>query len=636
MRILHLENNLGNAEAARRRILAAWPDAEIVLCGDASKLGLLLLRSADFDVVVSEDEGPARGGPASLELVKKLVPETPFILLTSRPDCDGAVRALCAGASECVFKDRMEMLAPAIGRAVARRMEALRARHLERQCLSLANMLRQTFDVVVAEDQGGRISFWNRAAEQLLGWTPGEASGLAITSYAAPGGAAGFEDAVRIAAESGEWSGELAFKAKDGRTVTLESRRSLVRGADGRPSGHLTVGRDLTGRRLLEDQLYRSQRLECVSSLAAGIAHDLNNVLTPIIMAMGQLKNELKEPGQVLLMETLERSANRGAGLVRQMLSFTHGSSSPARALSPAEAVREVVSLAKATFPTGIALVGEAPDGLWPVRAYETHLHQVLLNLALNARDAMPAGGRLRIAARNLAMRDVDARSIRHGRAGYFVEFSATDTGTGVRPEDRERIWEPFFTTKPDGKGTGLGLPTISGIAARYGGFVAMDSTPGGGSCFRVFLPAVFDGTASDETTEAAGAGSPPETVLVIDPSREVRDLTTAVLRRFGYNVAAAPDGIGGAAMVQKNPALYSIVVSDLRAQGLGGGRLGSALRRLNPEVRLVFTGSGASDEEAEEARALGAQIVVKPFQPQDLLYAVLSAARREEEAKAG
>ena len=122
-----------------------------------------------------------------LELVKKLVPETPFILLTSRPDCDGAVRALCAGASECVFKDRMEMLAPAIGRAVARRMEALRARHLERQCLSLANMLRQTFDVVVAEDQGGRISFWNRAAEQLLGWTPGEASGLAITSYAARG-----------------------------------------------------------------------------------------------------------------------------------------------------------------------------------------------------------------------------------------------------------------------------------------------------------------------------------------------------------------------------------------------------------------------------------------------------------------
>jgi PAS domain S-box-containing protein len=634
MRILHLEDNLSDAERARRQILAAWPEAEISLCGDTSKLGLLLLRSADFDAVVSETKVGGSDGFACLELVRKLSPETPFIFLTSTVDPEGAVRALCAGAADYVFKDRAEMFVPAINRVSVRREELLRARHMERQSAMQAQMLRQAMDIIIVEDQNGRINQWNLAAERALGWTQSEAVGKTLKSFADTGFAAALDEASRNAIEKGAWSGEFVLQSKNGQSVPLEIRRTLVRDHEGRPVAQLTVGRDLTERRRLEEQLFRSQRMECVSSMAAGTAHDLNNVLTPMIMALGLLKRELREPGQVRLMATLEKGAERGAALVRQLLSFMHGNSAPARVLNPADAIREIGAMVRATFPASIKLVEEAPEGLWPVKAQETHLHQMLLNLALNARDAMPDGGELGISARNAALSEDDARLISRGRAGKFVLFEVSDSGMGIRPEDRDRIWEPFFTTKPEGKGTGLGLPTVRGIIARYEGFAQMDSTLGGGTCFRLYLPAAIDGiTPEGDLKGAASDPSKDETVLVIDQSREVRELTTAVLRRYGYRSLAVADGLEGAALFKKDRDRFSVVIADLRAQGLGGGRLGEALRRINPDVRLVFTGSGASDEEAADVRRLGAQLLLKPFQPDELLYAVMAAMKQSERA---
>jgi len=374
-------------------------------------------------------------------------------------------------------------------------------------------MLHLAHDIVIVEEQGCRISFWNQAAEKALGWTAGEVSGRALKWLAAEEGAAEFDEAARLSIERGGWSGVLTLKARDGRLVPIEVRRSVVKGTDGRPAAHLTVGTDLTEKRRLEDLLHRSQRLECVSSLATGVAHDLNNILTPLIMALGMLRNEIRDPGQLRLMDTLGKGAGRAAGLVRQMLSFTHGSTAPLRSLCPAEVIREVGSLVRASFPAGLSLEEETPDGLWPVRVQETHLHQILLNLAVNSRDAMPSGGKLKISARNVTLQEAEAGAIRHGRAGHFVMFSAADTGTGIKPEDRDRIWEPFYTTKSDGKGTGLGLPTIDGIAARYNGFMDMTSTPGCGSCFRIYLPATFDEAAIVGDGNAAGRERHPSAV---------------------------------------------------------------------------------------------------------------------------
>lgn len=260
---------------------------------------------------------------------------------------EGAVRALCAGAADYVFKDRAEMFVPAINRVSVRREELLRARHMERQSAMQAQMLRQAMDIIIVEDQNGRINQWNLAAERALGWTQSEAFGKTLKSFADTGSTAALDEASRTAIEKGAWSGEFVLQAKSGQSVPLEVRRTLVRDHEGRPVAQLTVGRDLTERRRLEEQLFRSQRIECVSSMAAGTAHDLNNVLTPMIMALGLLKRELREPGQVRLMATLEKGAERGAALVRQLLSFMHGSSAPARVMNPAEAIREVGAMVR-------------------------------------------------------------------------------------------------------------------------------------------------------------------------------------------------------------------------------------------------------------------------------------------------
>jgi len=636
MRILHLEDNAGDAASTRRHLLDAWPDAEIFACADISKVGLILLRSANFDVVLSDLKIGGASGMAALDLVKQMSPETPLIFLASSVDEESALNAFLAGAADCLFKDRTQLLVPAIRRAVAHREDRARARQMERQCGSQTEMLEQALDVIIVEEPDGRISFWNRAAEQLLGWQAREVIGRRLKSFAGAEVSSALYAATRTTSEKGEWRGEMALTAKDGRTVTFDFRRTLVRDRDGRPLAQLSIGNDLTGTRQLEEQLYRAQRMESISLLAAGIAHDLNNVLTPIIMALGLLKHDLREPGQIRIMATLEKSADRGASLVRQLLSFMQGTPSTAQAFNVNDAIREIGSVIRDTFPPSVELFEKSADGLWMVKAQGTHLHQVLLNLAVNARDAMPRGGKLEISAENVILSEEQARLVRSGRSGSYVMITVADTGTGIRPEDRERIWEPFFTTKPEGMGTGLGLPTVRGIVTRYTGFVDVDSVVGSGTCFRVYFPAVTDSVPGEDrpaaTAPEKGNG---ENVLVIDASREVLDLTATVLNRYGYRTAAVADGLEGAALFQKDPGRFSVVVSDLQAASLCGRRLGLALRKLNPDVRLVFTGSDASQEESSDMRDLGAQFLAKPFQPAELLCAVISALKQGEHVEA-
>jgi PAS domain S-box-containing protein len=430
---------------------------------------------------------------AALGLVRQVSPDTPLIFLATEFDEDAALNALRAGASDCVFKDRMQLLVPAIRRALDHRDERVRARALERQCGSQTEMLEQALDVIIVEEPNGRISFWNRAAEQVLGWQAREVIGKRLRSFSGADAAPALNAATRATNEKGLWRGEISLASKDRRTVTFDFRRTLVRDRDGRPLAQLSIGHDLTGIRQLEEQLYRAQRMESISLLAAGIAHDLNNVLTPIIMTLGLLKQDLREPSQVRIMGTLEKCADRGASLVRQLLSFMQGTLSTAQAFLVTDAIREIGSVIRDTFPPSVELTERVPDGLWMVKAQGTHLHQVLLNLAVNARDAMPQGGGLAISAENVTLTEEDARMIRSGRSGDFVRITVADTGTGIRAEDRERIWEPFFTTKPEGVGTGLGLPTVRGIVTRYQGFIDVESAPDRGTCFKIYLPAVVE-----------------------------------------------------------------------------------------------------------------------------------------------
>jgi two-component system cell cycle sensor histidine kinase/response regulator CckA len=406
-------------------------------------------------------------------------------------------------------------------------------------------------------------------------------------------------------------NGEVYPVEVNARIVTLD-REYLV-----------AVVRDVTEKKKLEEQFLRAQRLESLGMLSAGIAHDLNNILAPVLMGAPLLRLRATQPSELRILDTIEASAARGAGLVKQILSFAHGAAGGRIVLQPKHLLRDISALIQQTFPKNITLEEEIPNDLWTVEGNPTQLHQVLLNLCVNARDAMPRGGTLRLRAAN---RDVDAAAAQAGdpgTPGRHVMFEISDTGTGIPAEILERIWEPFFTTKAAGKGTGLGLATVRGIVARHGGFVQVESEVGRGTTFRVFVPAGEPAapTRAATTTLATERQGKGELVLVVDDEESIRHVANATLHRFGYRVLTAANGNEAMALYAPRAAEIDLVITDLSMPEMGGGELALALSQINPGVRVLFMSGAAVDP--EEKLPPDARILMKPFNVDSLITSV-------------
>ena len=474
------------------------------------------------------------------------------------------------------------------------------------------------------------VTQWNRGAEAMFGWTQAEAIGRP------PDQLLGVDDlgvvpALRSAVErDGFWSGELRAQARDGRRLIVSCRTTLVRDEAGRPRARLNFLADITEKKLLEEKFLHAQRLESIGMLAAGIAHDLNNVLTPIVIAAPLLRENLSSARDLKILDTLERSAGRGAGLIKQILGFVQSTTGALRPTQVKHLARDIISVIEETFPKSIQLEQDVPTDLWPVLGDATQIHQVLLNLCVNARDAMPQGGRLRVAVCNRQLDAVQASTIPGALPGAWVVIEVTDTGTGIPPEVLERIWTPFFTTKSASKGTGLGLSTIRGIVVSHHGFVELRTEVGHGSTFRVFLPAL--------ESELPRLGSAPpfsmpaghgELILVVDDDAPIRDYVSTILGRQGYRVVSCSDGVEAIALFETNPGEISLVITDVDMPRLGGVALARALLQLRPDLRLLGI-SGLSRNEPDESGLPPIQDLVhaflpKPFTAQDLLGTVHS-----------
>ena len=335
----------------------------------------------------------------------------------------------------------------------------------------------------------GKIRLWNRGASEIFGWPAAEALGRTpeqVLGLDNPGALAAVRAAIQ---RQGFWNGVLPGQSRDHRRLMVEFRTSLARDEAGLPRGRITFVTDITERKQLEEKFLQAQRLENIGMLAAGIAHDLNNVLAPIVFAGPLLRGSLSTPRDLQIVDILEKSAARGAGLVQQILGFSRGTSGEFQSTQVKHLARDILEIIQATFPKSIRLEHHLPAELWPVLGDPTQLHQVLLNLCVNARDAMPQGGTLRIAAQNLEDAEA-ARMVPGGPPGSWLKLEISDTGTGIAPEILERIWTPFFTTKGLSQGTGLGLSTVRGIVTRHQGFIELDTAVGHGTTFRIFLPA--------------------------------------------------------------------------------------------------------------------------------------------------
>jgi two-component system cell cycle sensor histidine kinase/response regulator CckA len=419
------------------------------------------------------------------------------------------------------------------------------------------------------------------------------------------------------------FTSEKRYRRKDGEVIWVNVVTTLLRDPAGEPKYFITVISDITERRKLEEQFLRAQRLESIGTLAGGIAHDLNNLLTPIIMGVGLLKLGPVDPATGRVLETIEQSARRSTELVKQVLSFARGVAGERVAVQPALVVREVEGMVRSTFPRNITFEALLAKDAWPVLGDPTQLSQVLLNLCVNARDAMPGGGRLTLAVRNVE-HDAQYAGMNLGAAaGRHVVIDVTDTGCGIPREIIDRIFDPFFTTKEAGKGTGLGLSTTLGIVRSHGGFMHVQSEPDRGTTFSVHLPAppapaAVESPATVSRELPRGRG---ELVLVVDDEAMVLGITRQTLERFGYRVLTAADGAQAVGLFATHRQEIAAVLTDMMMPVMDGTVLIAALQRIDPGIRIIGSSGLNSHADAVRGSIKGVDyFLTKPYTADALL----------------
>ena len=498
-------------------------------------------------------------------------------------------------------------------------------RRTEERLLEQAAMLNLAKDAIIVRDPQGQVIFWNQGAERMYGWAAEEAVGQDVRLMQCPAPVSEFEKANRAVIEQGTWSGELQQLSRDGRKLTAECNWTLIRDAAGQPKSILAINTDITEKKKLEAQFLRAQRLESIGTLAGGIAHDLNNVLSPMLMAVQMLQLKVADEQGQRMLDLLRTNAERGGEMVRQVLSFARGIGGERAAMQLRRLVREIVKILKETFPKSIEISFRLGEDLAMVNGDTTQLHQVLMNLCINARDAMPDGGRLTIEAENRVVDETCAQMILDARPGRFVMITVTDTGTGIPTEHLDRIFDPFFTTKEVGKGTGLGLSTVLGITKGHGGFVNVYSEPGKGTQFRIYLPAleIPQVTLSDAGHPALPAGR-GETILVVDDELAIREITRSTLEAFNYRALTANDGAEAIALYAQHRDEIRVVLTDMMMPLMDGPALIRALRKLDPEVRIIASSGLTENGRAAELTQSGVStFLAKPYSADKLLKAL-------------
>ena len=520
-------------------------------------------------------------------------------------------------ASAVVHTTPEEIVTFVVDETATRRAEA----ELRNQTLLLDNAR----DAIILRDAEGRVRFWNEGARRLYGWSRDEAVGRLMSdliSASVDDTAAAIDASV---ASCGEWQGELQQVTRSGAQIVVDSRCSHIPSAYGESPMMLIINTDITERKSLERQLLHAQRLESLGTLAGGIAHDLNNILMPILMGAEYLRRVGVPPSAEQTVERIATSSRRGADIIRQLLTFARGHRVDNEMTNPALLVTEVERMLRETIPPSIEIESGVDADVWSIACDPTQVLQVLLNLGVNARDAMPKGGTLAIHAENV---DIDAQYANMNASaapGAYVMLSVSDTGTGIDPETIERIFDPFFTTKAAGAGTGLGLATARSIVKNHGGFINVYSEPGA-TVFKVYLPALYDTAGvGDEDVPVPIMSGNGELVLVIDDEMAIRDVTAATLRSYGYRVLTASDGSEGIALYARNPDA-AVVVTDMLMPVLDGPTTIRALRKLNPQVEVI----GMSGYTKQRMNGAAPDLMLqKPFRAADLLNAIHSILTR-------
>jgi hypothetical protein len=500
-------------------------------------------------------------------------------------------------------------------------VERQRAEQKIREQAALLDIAR---DAILVRDLTNQILFWNKGAERLYGWQAQEALGKSASELlykeTMP-----VQEALKTVILSGQWDGELYKVTKFGKEIIVESRWTLVRDEAGKPTSILSVDTDITQKKQLEAQFLRAQRMESLGTLAGGIAHDLNNVLAPILMSAQLLQMKTLDERSQQLLKTVEANAKRGGALVKQVLSFARGIEGKRVILQVRHLISEIQHVATEIFPKSIEFYMDLAPELWSVSGDATQLHQVLMNLCVNARDAMPDGGTLSISAENMFIDQNYARMHLEATVGPYIVITVADTGMGIPPEMVDRIFEPFFTTKEQGKGTGLGLSTVIGIIKSHGGFVNVYSEVGQGTQFKVYLPAV-EGNQTQSVEDMELPTGNGELILVVDDEAAICEVTKTSLETYAYRVLTASDGIEAIALYAQHKNEISVVLVDMMMPSMDGPTTIRTLQKINHHVKIIAVSGLDSSDKVNAAISAGVKAFLsKPYTAQELLKTINS-----------
>jgi two-component system, cell cycle sensor histidine kinase and response regulator CckA len=592
-------------------------DVEVVATAETARAAL----ARPWDVILADWTVPGFGALALLALVRELGLDTPVIVVSGMIGEDHAVAAMRAGAHDFVLKDRLLRLIPAIERELREAETRAARRRAEDELRALAVRYRELFDssplpMWVYDVDTLRFLMVNNAALRRYGYTRDEFSRLMLTDIRPP------EDCDQLlddVARRDDTPRIWRHRTKDGEALAVEiTAHDLA--FEGKRA-RLVLANDVTARQRLEDQLRQSQKMEAVGRLAGGVAHDFNNILC-VINSYSETLSVVLPPGDLRDdVEQIQAAGRRGAALTRQLLMFTRQQPIEPRVLDLNAILTDMGKMLQRLLGSDIALVSRTAPDLAPVRADQSGIEQVVMNLVVNARDAMPRGGTLTLETANVELDAVYAHRHLGVAPGRYVRLSVGDTGIGMDRATQARIFEPFFTTKERGRGTGLGLSTVFGIVQHSHGHVWVTSQPGRGTTFEIYLPQV-EAAATTERPPAPPTLRGKETILLVDDDNQVRAVALTILRKHGYLVLAAPDADEAHGTCTHHPHPIHLLLTDAQVTGVTGSELARRLRGIRPELKvLCMSGTDEVPEGAGGEPAL--TLLRKPFTAEALAVAV-------------
>jgi two-component system cell cycle sensor histidine kinase/response regulator CckA len=629
LRALIIDDSEADAALVVRELARAGHEVESERVVDRPSMREALAR-ARWDVVLCDSTLLHFSAFAALATLREAGLEVPFIIVAGSAVEEAALEALRAGARDFVLKAVLWRLPFAVERELRLDIDVAERKRAEEGLRRLAAIVETSTDGIVGMDPEALITTWNPGAQRIYGYSAREAIGKSISLLAPPGTP---ETALRLAERlrGGERMQDYETVAlrKDGSNVDISMSLSVIRDAEGATQGLSSISRDITDRRVAErhvrqiqEQLQQAQKMEAIERLTGGIAHDFNNLLTVILSSAMLLLEGLgtADPRRENVKD-VQVAGERAATLTRQLLAFSRRQALEPRPLDLNELVGNLEKLLQRLIGENIELETALSAGLGTVKADAGQIDQVIINLVVNARDAMAGGGKIRIETRNVELDGSHPHQGSPVQPGRYVLLAVSDTGIGMDAATLRRIFEPFFTTKKHGEGTGLGLSTCYGIVQQSGGSILVESEPGHGAVFKVYLPRISEIPqlmSARRKTPADFSGT--ERVLLVEDDDLLRGVVKKLLEARGYRVLATPHGRDALAFANRPQGRFDLVLTDVVMPGLTGPQMVARLRARQPEIKVLFM-SGYMELSTTEPGAIdpATALIRKPFTPETL-----------------